>query len=81
MGYEVTNDRMRGGRVKDPGHGMSYLQGQDVPELQNTCEVQKRQNKYGDGSDKLNQYQYMQTVVTVYENANKRCKDQARSRL
>jgi len=52
-----------------------------VPELQNTCEVQKRQNKYGDSSEKLNQYQYMQTVVAVDENANKRCKDQARNRL
>ncbi len=72
---------MRGGRVKDPGHGMSDLQGQDVPELQHICEEQKRQNKYGDGSEKLNHYQYMQTVVAVDENANERCKDQARSRL
>ncbi len=72
---------MRGGRVKDPGHGMSYLQGQDVPELQHTCEVQKRQNKNGDGSEKLNQNQYVLPVVAVDENANERCKDQTRNRL
>ncbi len=72
---------MRGGRAKDPGHGMSYLQGQDVPELENTCEVQKRQNNHGDGREELNQYQYMQTVVAVDENAYERRKDQAGNRL
>ncbi len=72
---------MRGGRAKDPGHGMSYLQGQDVPELENTCEVQKRQNNNRDGSEKLNQNQYVLPVVAVDENSNKRCKDQAWNRL
>ena len=72
---------MRGGRAKDPGHGMSYLQGQDVPKLENTCEVQKRQNNNRDGSKKLNQNQYVLPVVAVDENANERCKDQARNRL
>jgi len=60
---------------------MRYLQGQDVPELENTCEVQKRQNKNRDGSEKLNQYQYVLPVVAVDENANEWCKDQARNRL
>jgi len=81
LGDQLTNDRMRGGRVKDPGHSMRYLQGQDVPELENTCEVQKRQNKNRDGSEKLNQNQYVLTVVAIDENADERCKDQARNRL
>ncbi len=72
---------MSGGRIKDSGHSMCNLQSEDVPELENTYEVQKSQNKNWDGSKKLNQYQNTLAVVTVNKYANERCKDQAWNRL